>query len=96
MPNGTRPVSVSVRRGLGHSWSVRRWDDLRLVGLKLEWPDRAWLALLAGTLPIERLAGMRLIGFGRAEAQRTDKAKCRSHLEGVNGTLACRLASAPC
>src|SRR6185437_12932004 len=25
------------------------------------WPDRAWLALLAGTLPIERLAGMRLI-----------------------------------
>ena len=28
---------------------------------RLEWPDRAWLALLAGTLPIERLAGMRLI-----------------------------------
>jgi transposase len=25
------------------------------------WPDRAWLALLAGTLPIDRLAGMRLI-----------------------------------
>ena len=25
------------------------------------WPDRAWLALLAGTLPIERLAAMRLI-----------------------------------
>jgi hypothetical protein len=25
------------------------------------WPDRAWLALLAGTLPVERLAGMRLI-----------------------------------
>jgi transposase len=28
---------------------------------RLAWPDRAWLALLAGTLPIERLAGMRLI-----------------------------------
>ena len=28
---------------------------------QLTWPDRAWLALLAGTLPIERLAGMRLI-----------------------------------
>ena len=27
----------------------------------LTWPDRAWLALLAGTLPIDRLAGMRLI-----------------------------------
>ena len=27
----------------------------------LTWPDRAWLALLAGTLPFERLAGMRLI-----------------------------------
>jgi putative transposase len=27
----------------------------------LTWPDRAWLALLAGTLPIGRLAGMRLI-----------------------------------
>jgi putative transposase len=29
--------------------------------LRLTWPDRAWLALLAGTLPVERLAGMRLI-----------------------------------
>src|SRR5256885_16411647 len=28
---------------------------------RLAWPDRAWLALLAGTLPTERLAGMRLI-----------------------------------
>jgi putative transposase len=27
----------------------------------LTWPDRAWLALLAGTLPIGRLSGMRLI-----------------------------------
>jgi len=97
-----------VRCLAGRSWQGRRWDDVRLVGLKvvflivsravslfglsrreswwkdaeilmlrhqlavaqrerprahsrLNWPDRAWLALLAGTLPIERLAGMRLI-----------------------------------
>jgi hypothetical protein len=24
---------------------------------RLTWPDQAWLALLAGTLPIDRLAG---------------------------------------
>jgi hypothetical protein len=99
---------LSVWRRPGRPWSVRRWDDLRLVGLKLiflvvsramsllrlsrredwwkdaeilmlrhqlavtqrqrprvrarlTWPDRAWLALLAGTLPIDRLAGIRLI-----------------------------------
>jgi transposase len=28
---------------------------------RLMWPDRAWLALLAGTLPVERLVAMRLI-----------------------------------
>jgi hypothetical protein len=28
---------------------------------RLPWPDRAWLALLAGTVPAERLAVMRLI-----------------------------------
>ena len=28
---------------------------------RLTWPDRAWLALLAGTLPGERLAELRLI-----------------------------------
>ena len=28
---------------------------------RLTWPDRAWLALLAGTLPVDRLAAMRLI-----------------------------------
>jgi putative transposase len=27
----------------------------------LSWPDRAWLALLAGTVPTERLAAMQLI-----------------------------------
>jgi putative transposase len=31
------------------------------VHSRLTWPDRAWLALLAGTLPIGRLAEMRLI-----------------------------------
>jgi hypothetical protein len=29
--------------------------------VRLAWPDRAWLALLAWTLPIERLTAMRLI-----------------------------------
>jgi len=29
--------------------------------VRAAWPDRAWLALLAWTLPIERLAAMRLI-----------------------------------
>jgi putative transposase len=28
---------------------------------RLTWPDRAWLALLAGTVPADRLAAMRLI-----------------------------------
>src|SRR5580658_6327657 len=28
---------------------------------RLTWPDRAWLALLAGTVPAEHLAAMRLI-----------------------------------
>jgi len=28
---------------------------------RLTWPDRAWLALLAGTLPAGRLAAVRLI-----------------------------------
>src|SRR6266702_7801348 len=28
---------------------------------RLTWSDRAWLALLAGTLPVKRLAGLRLI-----------------------------------
>ena len=28
---------------------------------RLTWPDRAWLVLLAGTLPAGRLAAMRLI-----------------------------------
>jgi hypothetical protein len=28
------------------------------VHSRLTWPDRAWLALLAGTLPADRLAAM--------------------------------------
>src|SRR6266851_4218515 len=98
----------AARRRPGRSWLGRRWDDLRLMGLKLvflvvsrvmsllrlsrreswwkdaeilmlrhqlavaqrerpgahlclTWPDRAWLALLAGTLPVGRFAAMRLI-----------------------------------
>jgi hypothetical protein len=34
-------------------------DERPRANSRLAWPDRAWLALLAGTLPIERLAGMR-------------------------------------
>ena len=109
MPADPDRWRVNVRRRRpGRSWFVRRWDDLRLVGLKLiflvvsramsvlglsrreswwkdagilmlrhqlavarrrrprvraqlTWPDRALRALLAGTLPVERLAGMGLI-----------------------------------
>ena len=110
MPPGQRPCRArsSVRHAPGRSRPDRRWDDLRLAGLKLiflivsravsllglsrreawwrdaeilmlrhqlavarrerpgararlTWPDRALLALLAGTLPIDRLAAMQLI-----------------------------------
>ena len=102
-----RPARSGARCRSARSWPGRRWDDLRLMGLKLvfliasravsvlglsrreswwkdaeilmlrhqlavaqcerpkassrlTWPDRAWLALLAGTQPMERLAAMRL------------------------------------
>jgi putative transposase len=45
---------------LRHQLAVTQRPRVR-VHARLEWPDRAWLALLAGTLPIKRLAGMRLI-----------------------------------
>ena len=45
---------------LRHQLAVAQRERPR-VHARLTWPDRAWLALLAGTLPIERLAGMRLI-----------------------------------
>ena len=68
----TRAVSV-----LGLSRREAWWKDAEILMLRhqlavalrerprahsrLTWPDRAWLALLAGTLPVGRLAGMRLI-----------------------------------
>ena len=68
----TRAVSV-----LGLSRREAWWKDAEILMLRhqlavalrerprahsqLMWPDRAWLALLAGTLPVERLAGLRLI-----------------------------------
>jgi transposase len=68
----TRAVSL-----LGLSRREAWWKDAEILMLRhqlavtqrerpraharLMWPDRAWLALLAGTLPIERLAAMRLI-----------------------------------
>ena len=68
----TRAVSL-----LGLSRRERWWKDAEILMLRhqlagaererprahsrLTWPDRAWLALLAGTVPTERLAAMRLI-----------------------------------
>jgi putative transposase len=68
----TRVVSV-----LGLSWREAWWKDAEILMLRhqlavasrerprvhsrLTWPDRAWLALLAGTLPADRLAAMQLI-----------------------------------
>jgi transposase len=62
---------------LGLSRRESWWEDAEILMLRhqlaftqrqrprlharLTWPDRAWMALLAGTLPIDRLAGMRLI-----------------------------------
>jgi transposase len=45
---------------LRHQLAVAQRQRPRLHA-RLTWPDRAWLALLAGTLPVERLAGTRLI-----------------------------------
>ena len=71
-PVVTRAVSV-----LGLSRREAWWKDAEILMLRhqlvvalrerpgahsrLTWPDRAWLALLAGTLPVGRLAAMRLI-----------------------------------
>ena len=68
----TRAVSL-----LGLSWREAWWKDTEILILRhqlavalreqpraharLTWPDRAWLALLADTLPVESLAGLRLI-----------------------------------
>jgi putative transposase len=68
----TRAVSL-----LGLSRREWWWKDAEILMLRhqlavaererprahtpLTWPDRAWLALLAGTVPTERLAAMRLI-----------------------------------
>jgi transposase len=68
----TRAVSV-----LGLSQREAWWKDAEILMLRhqlavalrerprvhsrLTWPDRAWLALLAGTLPAGRLTAMRLI-----------------------------------
>jgi hypothetical protein len=44
---------------LRHQLAVAQREQPR-AHARLTWPDRAWLTLLAGTLPIERLAAMRL------------------------------------
>ena len=45
---------------LRHQLSIALREQPRAHS-RLTWPDRAWLALLAGTLPIDRVAAMRLI-----------------------------------
>src|SRR6185437_6288709 len=45
---------------LRHQLAVAQRQQPRAHSL-LTWPDRAWLALLAGTVPAERLAAMQLI-----------------------------------
>ncbi len=45
---------------LRHELAVAQREQPR-AHARLTWPDRAWLALLAGTLPAGRLAGLRLI-----------------------------------
>ena len=44
---------------LRHQLAVAQREQAR-AHARLTWPDRAWLTLLAGTLPIERPAAMRL------------------------------------
>ena len=45
---------------LRHQLAVAQCERSK-ASSRLTWPDRAWLALLAGTQPMERLAAMRLI-----------------------------------
>ena len=45
---------------LRHQLAVAQREQPR-AHARLTWSDRAWLALLAGTLPVKRLAGLRLI-----------------------------------
>jgi len=45
---------------LRHQLAVALREQPRAAA-RLTWPDRAWLALLAGTLPIDRLGRIRLI-----------------------------------
>jgi len=45
---------------LRHQLAVAQRERPR-AHVRLTWPDRAWLAVLAGTLPARRLAAMRLI-----------------------------------
>jgi putative transposase len=68
----SRAVSL-LRLSRRESW----WKDAEILMLRhqlavaererpgahsrLRWPDRAWLALLAGTVPFDRLVAMRLI-----------------------------------
>ena len=50
---------------------------------RLTWPHRAWLALLAGTLPIDRLAGMRLTAASDAVFQAAGVRVVRSAVQAL-------------
>src|SRR3974390_240415 len=55
MASASPPRAMSIFRAATHGLQRPR------AAAGLTWPDRAWLALLAGTLPIDRLGRMRLI-----------------------------------
>jgi hypothetical protein len=62
---------------LRHQLSIALREQPRAHS-RLTWPDRAWLALLAGTLPIDRLTAIRLIVTpGTVLRWHRDIARCR-------------------
>ena len=63
---------------LRHQLSIALREQPRAHS-RLTWPDRAWLAVLAGTLPIDRLAAMRLIGHTEPSARPRRCAAIRWH-----------------
>jgi len=74
---------------LGHQLAVALRDRPG-VHTRLTWPDRAWLALLAGTRPAHRLAAMRLIDLRAAAGAPTaaETVPRRTHLaRPIGGTV---------
>ena len=96
-----RPVSL-----LGWSRREAWWKDAEILMLRhqlavagrerpeararLTWPDRALLALLAGALPIDRLAAMRLIVTRASSCGGTRTSQAGRVLPAVRGPPAVR------